>query len=58
MALIVAQSRDRKNRLSGILLTSLSQGLKRVAAAAKKIKGNIPFRDVANPIKQQSTSCG
>ena len=40
VALIVAQSRDRKNRLSGILLTSLSQGLQRVAVAAKKMKGN------------------
>ena len=41
MALIVAQSRDRKNQLSGILLTSLSQALMRVSSAAKKLKGDI-----------------
>ena len=41
VALIVAQSRDRQNRLSGIKLTSLSLGLKRIALAAKKMKGNI-----------------
>lgn len=41
VALIVAQSRDRQNRLSGIKLTSLSLGLKRIALAAKKTKGNI-----------------
>lgn len=39
--MIVAQSRDRQNRLSGIKLTSLSLGLKRIALAAKKMKGNI-----------------
>lgn len=41
VALIVAQSRDRKNRLSGILLTSLGQGLKRVAVAAKNMKATV-----------------
>ncbi|XP_068747465.1 chromodomain-helicase-DNA-binding protein 1-like [Montipora capricornis] len=41
VALIVAQSRDRKNQLSGILLTSLSQALMRVSSAAKKLKGDI-----------------
>ena len=40
MALIVAQSRDRKNQLSGILLTPLSQALMRVSSAAKKLKGD------------------
>lgn len=40
VALIVAQSRDRQNRLSGIILTSLSLGLQRIAVAAKKMKGN------------------
>ena len=39
VALIVAQSRDRQNRLSGIILTSLSLGLQRIAVAAKKMKG-------------------
>ncbi|XP_027059374.1 chromodomain-helicase-DNA-binding protein 1-like isoform X2 [Pocillopora damicornis] len=41
VALIVAQSRDRQNRLSGIKLTSLSLGLKRIALAAKKMKATI-----------------
>ena len=39
VALIVAQSRDRQNRLSGIILTSLGLGLQRIAVAAKKMKG-------------------
>lgn len=46
VALIVAQSRDRKNRLSGIQLTGLSQGLKRVAMAAKKMKGSSSLKIV------------
>jgi len=41
VALIVAQSRDRQNRLSGIRLTSLSQGLRRVCVAAKKMKATV-----------------
>ncbi|XP_068681305.1 chromodomain-helicase-DNA-binding protein 1-like isoform X2 [Montipora foliosa] len=41
VALIVAQSRDRKNQLSGILLTSLSQALMRVSSAAKKLKATV-----------------
>lgn len=41
VALIVAQSRDRQNRLSGIKLTSLSLGLKRIAVAAKKMKATV-----------------
>jgi len=41
VALIVAQSRDRQNRLSGIILTSLSLGLQRIAVAAKKMKATV-----------------
>ncbi|XP_078362236.1 chromodomain-helicase-DNA-binding protein 1-like isoform X2 [Oculina patagonica] len=41
VALIVAQSRDRQNRLSGIILTSLSQGLQRIAVVAKKMKATV-----------------
>ena len=60
VALIVAQSRDRKNRLSGILLTSLSQGLQRVAVAAKKMKGNKlnrPFPSCLKPLFQIEAKC-
>lgn len=50
VALIVAQSRDRQNRLSGIILTSLSLGLQRIAVAAKKMKGKLRTAE-------QSISC-
>ncbi|XP_074642312.1 chromodomain-helicase-DNA-binding protein 1-like isoform X2 [Tubulanus polymorphus] len=40
-ALIVAQHRDRKNRLSGIKLSALSQGLQRIYKAAKGKKDTI-----------------
>ena len=39
LALIVAQSRDHNGILSPINLTALSDGLKRVAVQAKKMKG-------------------
>lgn len=39
MALIVAQHRDKANNLSGILLTALDEGLKKIYAAAKRHKG-------------------
>ena len=39
LALIVAQSRDHNGVLSPIKLTALSDGLKRVAVQAKKMKG-------------------
>ena len=39
LVLIVAQSRDKDGRLSGIKLTALSDGLRRVAVEAKKMKG-------------------
>ncbi|XP_044168802.1 chromodomain-helicase-DNA-binding protein 1-like [Acropora millepora] len=41
VALIVAQSRDRKNQLSAILLTSLSEGLRRVSLAAKRMNATV-----------------
>ena len=47
VALIVAQSRDRQNRLSGIILTSLSLGLQRIAVAAKKMKGEFVIGEQA-----------
>lgn len=39
LALIVAQQRDKANNLSGILLTALDEGLKKIYAAAKRNKG-------------------
>lgn len=47
VALIVAQSRDRQNRLSGIILTSLSLGLQRIAVAANKMKGEFVIGEQA-----------
>ena len=35
----MAQSRDNDGRLSGIKLTALSDGLRRVAVEAKRLKG-------------------
>lgn len=39
LALVVAQSRDRDGQLSGVKLSALSTGLKRVAKVAKKRAG-------------------
>lgn len=39
LALIVAQHRDKANNLSGIFLTALDEGLKKIYAAAKRYKG-------------------
>lgn len=39
LALIVAQERDRANNLSGIHLSALDQGLKKIYLAAKRRKG-------------------
>ncbi|XP_065892694.1 chromodomain-helicase-DNA-binding protein 1-like isoform X2 [Dysidea avara] len=41
LVLIVAQSRDKDGRLSGIKLTALSDGLRRVAVEAKKMKASV-----------------
>ncbi|XP_035687270.1 chromodomain-helicase-DNA-binding protein 1-like [Branchiostoma floridae] len=41
VALIVAQSRDRNNRLSGIKLSALNQGLGRICTAAKRMKASV-----------------
>lgn len=41
LALIVAQQRDKANNLSGILLTALEEGLKKIYAAAKRNKASI-----------------
>lgn len=39
LALIVAQRRDKANNLSGILLTALDEGLKKIYVAARRKKG-------------------
>ncbi|MEQ2269866.1 Chromodomain-helicase-DNA-binding protein 1-like [Xenotaenia resolanae] len=39
LALIVAQQRDKANNLSGILLSALEEGLKKIYSAAKKNSG-------------------
>ncbi|KAM6938744.1 chromodomain-helicase-DNA-binding protein 1-like [Lycodopsis pacificus] len=41
LALIVAQQRDKSNKLSGILLTALDDGLKKIHAAAKRNKASV-----------------
>ncbi|XP_068449073.1 chromodomain-helicase-DNA-binding protein 1-like isoform X2 [Clinocottus analis] len=41
LALIVAQRRDKNNKLSGILLTALDDGLKKICAAAKRSKASV-----------------
>ncbi|XP_031697567.1 chromodomain-helicase-DNA-binding protein 1-like, partial [Anarrhichthys ocellatus] len=41
LALIVAQQRDKTNKLSGILLTALDDGLKKIHAAAKRNKASV-----------------
>ncbi|CAH1226693.1 CHD1L [Branchiostoma lanceolatum] len=41
VALIVAQNRDRNNRLSGIKLSALNQGLVRICTAAKRMKASV-----------------
>lgn len=41
LALIVAQRRDKAHNLSGILLTALDEGLKKIYVAARRKKGNV-----------------
>ncbi|XP_077964885.1 chromodomain-helicase-DNA-binding protein 1-like isoform X3 [Gasterosteus aculeatus] len=41
LALIVAQRRDKDNNLSGILLSALDDGLKKIYAAAKRNKASV-----------------
>ncbi|XP_008279509.1 chromodomain-helicase-DNA-binding protein 1-like isoform X2 [Stegastes partitus] len=41
LALIVAQQRDKANNLSGIFLTALDEGLKKIYAAAKRNKASV-----------------
>ncbi|CAJ1059887.1 chromodomain-helicase-DNA-binding protein 1-like [Xyrichtys novacula] len=51
LALIVAQQRDRANNLSGILLTSLDEGLKKIYTAARKHKASVHLPRIGHSTK-------
>ncbi|KAM9357554.1 chromodomain-helicase-DNA-binding protein 1-like [Symphorus nematophorus] len=51
LALIVAQQRDRANNLSGILLTALDEGLKKIYAAAKRNKASVHLPRIGHSTK-------
>lgn len=41
LALIVAQTRDKANNLSGILLSALEEGLRKISRVAKGMRGTL-----------------
>ncbi|XP_061593050.1 chromodomain-helicase-DNA-binding protein 1-like isoform X2 [Cololabis saira] len=51
LALIVAQQRDRSNNLSGIFLTALDEGLKKIYVAAKKCKASVHLPRIGHSTK-------
>uniref|UniRef100_A0A4W4EFK3 Chromodomain-helicase-DNA-binding protein 1-like n=1 Tax=Electrophorus electricus TaxID=8005 RepID=A0A4W4EFK3_ELEEL len=51
LALIVAQQRDKANNLSGIRLTSLEEGLKKVYRAAKQKKASVHLPRIGHSTK-------
>ncbi|XP_040896882.1 chromodomain-helicase-DNA-binding protein 1-like [Toxotes jaculatrix] len=51
LALIVAQQRDRANNLSGILLSALDGGLKKIYAAAKRHKASVHLPRIGHSTK-------
>ncbi|XP_067369374.1 chromodomain-helicase-DNA-binding protein 1-like [Channa argus] len=51
LALIVAQQRDKANNLSGILLTALDEGLKRIYVAAKRQKASVHLPRIGHSTK-------
>ncbi|KAM4628994.1 chromodomain-helicase-DNA-binding protein 1-like [Polymixia lowei] len=51
LALIVAQQRDSANNLSGIHLTALDEGLKKIYAAAKKKKASVHLPRIGHSTK-------
>ncbi|XP_070816847.1 chromodomain-helicase-DNA-binding protein 1-like [Chaetodon trifascialis] len=51
LALIVAQQRDKANNLSGILLTALDEGLKKIYAAAKRNKASVHLPRIGHATK-------
>uniref|UniRef100_A0A8C6WRR8 Chromodomain helicase DNA binding protein 1-like n=1 Tax=Neogobius melanostomus TaxID=47308 RepID=A0A8C6WRR8_9GOBI len=51
LALIVAQQRDKANNLSGILLTALEEGLKKIYTAAKRNKASVHLPRIGHSTK-------
>uniref|UniRef100_A0A667XVT5 Chromodomain-helicase-DNA-binding protein 1-like n=1 Tax=Myripristis murdjan TaxID=586833 RepID=A0A667XVT5_9TELE len=51
LALIVAQQRDKSNNLSGILLTALDEGLKKIYSAAKRNKASVHLPRIGHSTK-------
>ncbi|KAK7888766.1 hypothetical protein WMY93_024326 [Mugilogobius chulae] len=51
LALIVAQQRDKANTLSGILLTALEEGLKKIYRAAKRNKASVHLPRIGHSTK-------
>ncbi|XP_012716707.2 chromodomain-helicase-DNA-binding protein 1-like isoform X1 [Fundulus heteroclitus] len=51
LALIVAQQRDKANNLSGILLTALDEGLKKIYSAAKKNSASVHLPRIGHSTK-------
>ncbi|XP_028258745.1 chromodomain-helicase-DNA-binding protein 1-like [Parambassis ranga] len=51
LALIVAQQRDKANNLSGIFLTALDEGLKKIYAAAKRNKASVHLPRIGHATK-------
>ncbi|KAM9482671.1 chromodomain-helicase-DNA-binding protein 1-like [Clarias gariepinus] len=51
LALIVAQKRDKANKLSGIYLTALDEGLKKIYRAAKQKKASVHLPRIGHATK-------
>ncbi|KAI3369040.1 hypothetical protein L3Q82_026001 [Scortum barcoo] len=51
LALIVAQQRDKANNLSGIFLTALDEGLKKIYVAAKRNKASVHLPRIGHSTK-------
>ncbi|KAG7453917.1 chromodomain-helicase-DNA-binding protein 1-like, partial [Solea senegalensis] len=51
LALIVAQHRDKHNSLSGIFLSALDQGLKKISVAAKRLKASVHLPRIGHSTK-------
>ncbi|XP_044054658.1 chromodomain-helicase-DNA-binding protein 1-like isoform X2 [Siniperca chuatsi] len=51
LALIVTQQRDKANNLSGILLTALDEGLKKIYASAKRNKASVHLPRIGHATK-------
>ncbi|XP_061081834.1 chromodomain-helicase-DNA-binding protein 1-like [Conger conger] len=51
LALVVAQQRDHSNRLSGIKLSALEEGLKKIHRAAKKRKASVHLPRIGHATK-------